>query len=287
MSRRTIVIATGALMLLAAPLAFAGTRDNIREGIRNPTRGDASRETQIIANTGKDSYGTRQSNLGKGGGAIYGCRSTLDPKAPGDPKKSTPCVRVNNLSSGKAFDFQSKTSPIIGILQAGNSIRTPQPKVSPFVTNATGLAVGLNADRLDSLNANEIIKQAATEAVKALVAAGGSGVINGVCPDNTVLAGGGCLETAPRPAKTYGAAATECFGAGRRLAPPDVLAGARTLEGINLGSGEMSANTTSTSGLLNLGVLPSPGYTTVADDGSFGVVPLTGERPFRCITGGS
>lgn len=285
MSRRTTIIFAGALVLFAAPLAIADTGDNIREGIRNPTSGDAQRETQIIAKTGKDTYGTRQSNLGAGGGAIYGCRSSLDAKAPADPKKSTPCIRVNNLSGGKAFDFQAKTSPIIGIFQAGNSIATPQPKTAPFVTNATAVAVGLNADRLDSLNADELITQAATKAVQAVVAAGGAGVLNGVCPTNTVLAGGGCLENAPRGAKNFGDAATECAGSGRRLVPPDVLAGARSMEGIDLGSGEMTADTTNTSGLLGLGA--GQGYTTVSDAGAFGVEPLSGARGFRCITGGS
>ncbi len=285
MSRRTIIIAIGMLSLLAAPLAFADTRDEIREGIRNPTSGDATKETQIIAKTGKDAYGTRQSNKGAGGGAIYGCRSSLDTSAPADPKKSTPCIRVNNLSSGKAFDFQAKTSPVIGILQAGNSIRTPQPKTAPFVTNATAVAVGLNADRVDSLNADEIVTQAATKAVQAVVAAGGAGVLNGVCPTNTVLAGGGCLETAPRGAKNFGDAATECAGSGRRLVPPDVLAGARAMAGIDLGGGEMSADTTVTEGIV--GLLNTPAYTTVSDGGGFGNKPLGTSTSFRCITGGS
>jgi len=283
MSRRTTIIFAGALVLFAAPLAIADTGDNIREGIRNPTSGDAQRETQIIANTKKDTYGTRQSNKGTGGGAIYGCRSGLDASAPGDPKKSTPCIRVNNLSTGKAFDFQAK-GRVAGIIQIGGSLQTPQPNSSPFVTNATGLAAGLNADRLDSLNADEIITQSATKAVQAVVAAGGAGVLNGVCPTNTVLAGGGCLETAPRAAKNFGDAATECSGAGRRLVPPDVLAGARAMEGINLGSGEMSADTTVASVLV---AVVTPGYTTVSDAGAFGTAPLSTTTPFRCITGGS
>jgi len=284
MSRRTTIIFAGALVLFAAPLAIADTGDNIREGIRNPTSGDASKETQIIANTKKDTYGTRQSNKGTGGGAIYGCRSGLDATAPGDPKKSTPCIRVNNLSTGKAFDFQAK-GRVAGIIQIGGSLLTPQPDSSPFVTNATGLAAGLNADRLDSLNADEIITQAATQAVQALVAAGGSGVINGVCPTNTILAGGGCLETSPRGAKNYGDAATECVGAGRRLAPSDVLAGARAKDGINLGGGEMTSDTTVTGGLL--GLLNGPGYTTVTDSGTFSVAEIGAATSFRCITAAS
>lgn len=50
---------------------MAATGDNIRERVRKPSRGGAaSKETQIIARSGKDVYGTRQSDLGHGGGEI-------------------------------------------------------------------------------------------------------------------------------------------------------------------------------------------------------------------------
>ena len=75
---------------------------------------------------------------------------------------------MNNLANGKAFDFQVKTSRIAGIIQIGPSLLTPKPDSAPFVTNGTGVAVGLNADRVDSLNGNEIITQAADAAVKAI-----------------------------------------------------------------------------------------------------------------------
>ncbi|MGH2942299.1 MAG: hypothetical protein ACRDLN_05970, partial [Solirubrobacteraceae bacterium] len=233
MSNRSILVAAlAAGILIGAPLAFADTRDPLREGVRNPGSGQATQETQIIARTGKDSYATRQSNAGAGGGAIYGCRSTLDTSGVGDPKKSTPCVRAYNLASGKAFDFQAKTGRIIGVMQSGNSLLTPQPTTAPFVTNATAVATGLNADRVDNLSASEIIAQAAQA---------GAG---GACPANTTLAGGGCIETAPRASATYAAAAAACGSAGRRLVSPDVLLHARTVAGIDLGAGEMSADLT-------------------------------------------
>ncbi len=276
MSRTSKIIAITTVAMLSAPLAIAATRDTIREGIRNPVAGDATQETQIIARSAKDTYGTRQSNLGEGGGAIYGCRSSLDKQAPADPKRSTPCLRVNNLRSGKAFDFQSGTSPIIGLIQAGSNIRTPRPDAAPFVTNATAIAAGLNADRVDSLHANEIVSQAATAAVQAISGGGGAGAA--VCPVGTTLAGGGCIETSPRAAKSYTDAAAECGAAGRRLVPPDVLLGARGLGAINLGSGEMSANiTAATLALLQ-------GYATVSDAGTIGVQVLATASPFRCIT---
>lgn len=284
MSNRTVFTAALALgVLIAAPFATAGTRDPIREGIRNPASGDAERETQIIARTARDTYGTRQSNLGAGGGAIYGCRSVLDissPAAVGDPKRSTPCLRVNNLRTGKAFDLQSNTGRLIGVIQSGNNIASPRPTVAPFVTNATGVAVGLNADRVDSLSASEIIQQA----VQAARTAGGPSA--GGCPASTSLVGGGCIENAPRAAATYAAASAACGGAGRRLVPPDVLLHARTQEGIDLGGGEMSADiTVNGASVLVLGPATiTQGYATVSDAGAVATSALTAAAPFRCIT---
>jgi len=283
MSSRTVfAAAVAAGILIGAPFAGADTRDALREGVRNPSSGNAERETQVIARTGKDTYGTRQSNVGAGGGAIYGCRSTLDAStaaAIGDPKKSTPCVRINNLASGKAFDFQGKEGRLIGVIQSGNSITTPRPAVAPFVTNATGLASGLNADRVDSLSASEIIAQA----VQAVQSAGGPGG-SAPCPANTTLVGGGCIETAPRAAATYAAASAACGGAGRRLVAPDVLLTARAVDRIDLGAGEMSADITADAvGALGLGGV-TQGYATVSDAGALATNPLTAAAAFRCIT---
>ncbi len=283
MSRRTsTIVIAGVVVLVGSPFAFSATRDTLREGVRNPAKGSADRETQIIANTGKDSYGTRQSNLGDGGSAIYGCRSPLDAQAIGDPKRSTPCIRVNNLANGKAFDFQVKLSRIAGTIQIGTSLTTPRPDSAPFVTNGTGVAVGLNADRVDSLNGNEIVTQAANAAVAAVQAGGGAG--GAVCPANTTLAAGGCIETSARPALNYADAAAACGAAGRRLVPPDVLLGARSLPAINLGGGEMSADVTVNSvGALGLGGV-TQGYVTVTDGGAVATQPLGSTTAFRCIT---
>ena len=153
MSRRTsTIVIAGVVVLAGSPFAFSATRSPIREGVRNPTANAATSETQIIARTGPDTYGTRQSNLGDGGAAIYGCRSALDIQAIGDPKRSTPCIRANNLANGKAFDFQVKLSRVAGIIQIGPSLTTPKPDSAPFITNGTGVAVGLNADRVDGLH---------------------------------------------------------------------------------------------------------------------------------------
>ncbi len=289
MSNRTVLLAALAVsILIGAPFASARTGDDISEGVRNPRSGDASKETQIIAKTGKDTYGTRQSNKGTGGGAIYGCRSTLDVSAVGDPKKSTACVRVNNLNTGKAFDFQSSKGRVVGIIQAGTTITRPRSDVAPFLTNATGLAFGLNADRLDGSHARDII--AAAREKKGLDADTLDGldstelakIVSGAtCAADTVGAGGGCIEKAPRAAKTYAAAADECGAAGRRLVAPDVLRAARTLPDIDLGAGEMSADITPAA--VAIAVI-TEGYATVSDAGAIGTAALGTATPFRCIT---
>jgi hypothetical protein len=134
------------LALLVSPLAIGRTGDTLVEGKRNPRSGYAKRETEIIANN--RTYGTRQSNVkdGNGGGAIYGCRS--------DPERE-PCIRANNLQSGKAFEFETD-----GV--EGGRIEANAQGARPFSTNATGVATGLNADRVDSLDAAKVDFRAAT-----------------------------------------------------------------------------------------------------------------------------
>ena len=152
-----------ALGILVAPFAIAaGEGDPVLLGKRNPGGGGSAqitRETQIIAQTPINTYGTRQSNKGAGGGAIYGCRSKLG-AAPADPKVTTPCVRVNNLDNGEAFQFSSLSGTTIGVIQAGKTFATPVPTAKPFITNATGVADGLNADKVDGKDADQIIAEA-------------------------------------------------------------------------------------------------------------------------------
>lgn len=142
-------------LLCATPYAIGATGDAFREGQRNPDSGDASRETEIIARTEQNTYATRQSNVGQGGGAIYGCRTTANLGELADPAQSTPCIRVNNLNNGLAFQFRFG-GEVGGVIQAGEG-NDPVTTAKPFITNATGIATGLNSDRLDGLDASEII----------------------------------------------------------------------------------------------------------------------------------
>ena len=304
-------------LLLGTPIAVqaAGEGDPVEGGARNPGTNETlalERETEIIAETAVDTYGTRQSNKGAGGGAIYGCRSTLDLQNIGDPAQSTPCIRANNLNDGKAFDLQVTNGNLGGVIQKTNDLGTPFPNAIPFITNMGGIALGLNADRVDNLHAGQIITEAVNRATGGGGGGdgggdGGGGTGDGACPEGTVAAGGGCLETAARAAADYAAAARTCAQAGRRLAPANVLLSAAATEGIDLGDGEISSDvTTALPADLNeplaplidaidaalLGVLDVPeldpltitgSYTRVNDAGSLAASNLSATAPYRCF----
>lgn len=151
-----VFIASVASATAMAPFAIAATGSALREGLRN---GTATRETKIIARTHANVYGTRQSNTGAGGAAIYGCRTTSNLQELADPVKSTPCLRVNNLSNGLVYSYRFGSGRVGGLYQAGLTSAN-DPTARPFITNATGVATGLNADRLDGLQAQQIIDKA-------------------------------------------------------------------------------------------------------------------------------
>jgi hypothetical protein len=124
-----------------------GEGRNLLLGKRNPSNNPSlalSTETEIIANN--STYGTRQSNKkdGDGGGAIYGCRSATG---------NEPCVKAVNLKGGRAFEFTT-----VGL--EGGYIQTGNPAGAPFSTNATGVAKGLNADRVDGKEAADFASAA-------------------------------------------------------------------------------------------------------------------------------
>jgi hypothetical protein len=134
-------VATALILAIGIPSVAVGFGEgrNARLGKRNPSSGSLTRETQIIANNG--SYGTRQSNKnqGDGGGAIYGCRSDASHE---------PCVRANNLNTGRAFEFVTKGKEA-GKIEVGDTT------AAPFTTNATGKVDNLNADKLDGKDSTE------------------------------------------------------------------------------------------------------------------------------------
>jgi hypothetical protein len=202
---RALIVGTGLLAVLIVSPASArvdGTRaaainqgDALRAEVRN---GTTSRETEIIgdiaASTGsKGGYTTRQSNVdtgGKaGGGAIYGCRGAVGGTAAG----SAPCLRASNLAAGLAFEF-STGGLVGGLISVGNPAVT-NSAARPFTTNATAVATGLNADRVDGQDAAQV---AATP-----------GPPNGA-------AGGSLAGSYPNPSLANGSVTTASIAAGAR-----------------------------------------------------------------------
>jgi hypothetical protein len=158
-------VVTALILAIGVPATAMGFGEgrNLLLGKRNPSKSGLSTETQIIADN--TTYGTRQSNLrsGDGGGAIYGCRST-----PGHE----PCIRSNNLNTGRAFEFATRGAE-------GGRIETGNPTGAPFTTNATGVATGLNADRVDGKEAADFaaatdLKTLSDGLLSATVADGGT-----------------------------------------------------------------------------------------------------------------
>jgi hypothetical protein len=151
MSGRTLrYILVGALVLAigipSVALGFGEGR-TLLLGKRNPSPSGSkalTSETQIIASNG--TYGTRQSNKkdGDGGGAIYGCRSN-----PG----SEPCIRSNNLKGGRAFEF-------VTVGKEAGRIETGDTSGAPLTTNATGVATGFNADKVDGRDGSDLASPA-------------------------------------------------------------------------------------------------------------------------------
>jgi hypothetical protein len=156
-----IVVAAVLVALLVTPFALAaGENRPVRGGARNPSPNASlsyTRETQIIANN--STYGTRQSNKStRGGGAIYGCRARTGTNA---------CLRSSNLSNGRAFSFATSSGTEVGRIDG-------PANAAPFTTSATGVATGLNADKVDGKDEAEIVADAQAQNKFAAVATDGT-----------------------------------------------------------------------------------------------------------------
>lgn len=147
-SGRVMTVGAAAVVAgaIAAPLATgANDGSTLKGGQRN---GTYSSETKVIANNGN--FGTRQSNLGSGGGAIYGCRAANAGRG---------CIEASNLNNGQAFNFRFR-GPLGGTITTNATTPAAQAAAKPFTTNATGVATGLNADRVDDMHAQDIVDAA-------------------------------------------------------------------------------------------------------------------------------
>src|SRR4051812_38570448 len=109
-------LATAIVLVLGVPTLALGFGEGtqLRLGERNPSDNpthDLTSETEIIADL--PTYATRQSNkrVGRGGGAIYGCRAAAN--------ATEQCIRAVNLSNGDAFGF-STNGPEGGKITVGD-----------------------------------------------------------------------------------------------------------------------------------------------------------------------
>jgi hypothetical protein len=156
-----LVISSLILALLVAPLALAANGDPMTAGGRTTF----TKITRVLGDS--TTYATQQSNLhnGDGGAARYGCRSSA---------ANEYCLLSKNTGGGGSFRFTSANSLLGGVID----VDPPQGKTprdaKPFTTNATGVATGLNADEVDGMSADDIVKAAkGAEATYALLSADG------------------------------------------------------------------------------------------------------------------
>ena len=138
---RYVLASAALLVLVVSPFAVGATGDVLREGKRNPSSGSSARETEMISQS--KTYGTRQSNVAQRQ------RRRRDLRMPLELRAVSPASGPTTSRTGRAFEFETDGD------EAGR-IETKSDAGKPFTTNATGVATGLNADRVDGLHAAKI-----------------------------------------------------------------------------------------------------------------------------------
>jgi len=143
---RTTLGAAVVLALVISPFAVAQST-GLMGGERNPKRGGYANETMVIATN--DTWGMRYSNrtVGGGGGVLFGCRS----EPGGTPQRNYPCMRSRNVTHGLAFEMVTA-----GALGGTIDVAKGGDGAKPFTTNATGVATGLNAERVGSKTPDQL-----------------------------------------------------------------------------------------------------------------------------------
>jgi hypothetical protein len=148
------------LALLVAPFALAANGDPVKAGGRTTF----TKITRVLGDS--NTYATQQSNLrsGDGGAARYGCRSSAANEF---------CLLSKNTGGGGSFRFTSSNSLLGGVIDVDPPSGKTARDARPFTTNATGVATGLNADEVDGMSADAIVKAASGSSARARVAADG------------------------------------------------------------------------------------------------------------------
>ena len=282
---RSVLLATGVLVLGIAPFGIAATGDALREGQRNGTA-TQRRRSSPAAETGaaKGGYATRQSNVSKsGGGAIYGCRA-------GTGNNTNPCLRSNNTEGGLAFEFNATKGDTVGTFTAGAGGDSKKP----FTTNATGVATGLNADRVDGQSADDIAARAAADAGSKAGAAKTRWVLIGA--DGAIAAQSGGFKTVD----CYATNANCYIDAGEDVRDNGInaeIATANNPNPVRQRTESLTGETSSAAcffGFVNCGPAGTddsnggnPGVFVVAPRNSDGTMPAAGDRyPFYAMVTG-
>ena len=76
-------------------------------------------------------------------------RRRRDLRLPRAAPARSACLRASNLSNGRAFSFATNSGTEVGRIDGPST-------AAPFTTNATGVATGLNADKVDGKDADDI-----------------------------------------------------------------------------------------------------------------------------------
>src|SRR4051794_6121006 len=145
---------------LGVPVAIGATSSAprpqpLQAGARTPRLGNLHSQTALA--TRISDFGFKATNSSPlGGAAEFGCFA-------GVRKAADPCLEVSNRHNGNVFEFLFNGA-LGGRIQVGKNARKNFPTARPFVTNATGVATGLNADRVDGLHAQDIIDTAVSRA---------------------------------------------------------------------------------------------------------------------------
>jgi hypothetical protein len=155
-----VVMSSLILALLVAPFAIAANGDPVKAGGRTTF----TKITRVLGDS--NTYATQQSNLrsGDGGAARYGCRSSAANEF---------CLLSKNTGGGGSFRFTSSNSLLGGVIDVDPPSGKTARDARPFTTNATGVATGLNADEVDGMSADAIVKAASGSSARARVAADG------------------------------------------------------------------------------------------------------------------
>lgn len=217
--------------------------DPVQIQVRNRSTG----ETGLV--TTSTGYSMRLSNkqVGDGGGAIYGCRST---------PTTEQCLNADNLNTGQAFFFRTQKGNTAGRIEAAGGVNA-----KPFTTNATGVATGLNADQVDGQSSSDV-QQAARAGAN--------------CPIGTASTGvGSCVESSVRPAAPFASAAQVCGTSNRRLPLVSELIAARAA-GVPVGDPELTESVYQNGAVFEV--------TGINSAGNPQAVAIGTAASFRCVS---